>query len=421
MSFIDAMQIGWRAIGSNRLRSGLTTLGLVIGVSSVIVLIAVGQGTQKEVTDSIQGLGTDLIFVNPGISQDSTSGTSGGRGSATTLVLSDADAISSANIPDLVDVAGELKISAQAIAGAENQTIDVVGTTEEWKYVRDANMAMGRFLSPVDIENNELSVVLGSSVAEALFSQNDPIGESLRISIAGGRVSFNFQVIGVMSPRSGNEGLELNDQVYIPVTALQSRLRRFLRNADGEIIINQIVLQTSPDADKAIVKQLISEVLIYKHQVTEPDFTIQSQDDLISAATEVSNTLSLLLGSVAGISLLVGGIGVMNIMLVSVTERTREIGIRRAVGAQSKDIVKQFVTEALMLSVFGGLAGVAIGVGISILLDGREIAGQTMTTVIQEWSIFLAFAVSASVGLVSGIYPAYKATFVDPIAALRNE
>ena len=224
-----------------------------------------------------------------------------------------------------------------------------------------------------------------------------------------------------MSPRSGNEGLELNDQVYIPVTALQSRLRRFLRNADGEIIINQIVLQTSPDADKAIVKQLISEVLIYKHQVTEPDFTIQSQDDLIGAATEVSNTLSLLLGSVAGISLLVGGIGVMNIMLVSVTERTREIGIRRAVGAQSKDIVRQFVTEALMLSVFGGLAGVAIGVGISILLDGREIAGQTMTTVIQEWSIFLAFAVSAGVGLISGIYPAYKATFVDPIDALRNE
>ena len=213
----------------------------------------------------------------------------------------------------------------------------------------------------------------------------------------------------------------MNDQVYIPVTALQSRLRRFLRNADGEISINQIVIQTSPDADKAIVKHLISEVLIYKHQVAEPDFTIQSQDDLINAATEVSNTLSLLLGSVAGISLLVGGIGVMNIMLVSVTERTREIGIRRAVGAQSKDIVRQFVTEALMLSVFGGLAGVAIGVGISILLDGREIAGQTMTTVIQEWSIFLAFAVSAGEGLISGIYPAYKATFVDPINALRNE
>ena len=357
MSFIDAMRIGWRAIGSNRLRSGLTTLGLVIGVSSVIVLIAVGQGTQKEVTDSIQGLGTDLIFVSPGISQDNASGTSGARGSATTLVLSDAHAIGSANIPDLVDVAGELKITAQAITGAENQTVDVVATTEEWKYVRDANIAAGRFLNSVDVEDNELSIVLGSSVAETLFLENDPIGESLRLSIAGGRVSFNFQVIGVMSPRSGNEGLELNDQVYIPVTALQSRLRRFLRNADGEISINQIVIQTSPDADKAIVKHLISEVLIYKHQVAEPDFTIQSQDDLINAATEVSNTLSLLLGSVAGISLLVGGIGVMNIMLVSVTERTREIGIRRAVGAQSKDIVRQFVTEALMLSVFGGLAG----------------------------------------------------------------
>lgn len=420
MSTFDAVRVAMRAIGANRLRSGLTALGLIIGVSSVIVLIAVGQGAQKGVTDQIEGLGTNLIFVEPGASQDAATGTTGARGSASTLVLSDAEAIGDANIPGVVDIAGELTIQAQAIAGAANQTVDVVGTTAEWAFVRDAAMASGNFITPPDVDNNEMSIVLGATVAESLFRELDPVGERIRISLAGGRVTFEFTVIGVLAERGGSQGAVLDEQLYIPVTALQSRLG-FLGNASGDVVVNEIAIQTEPGADQELVKQLVTDVLTFKHGVSEPDFTVQSQDDLIGAATEVSNTLSLLLGSIAGISLLVGGIGVMNIMLVSVTERTREIGIRRAVGAQANDIVKQFVTEALLLSVGGGLAGIGIGVGIAIFLGGREVGGQEMTTVIQAWSIALAFAVAAGVGLVSGIYPAYRATAVDPIAALRNE
>lgn len=420
MSSFDAIRVAMRAIGANRLRSGLTALGLIIGVSSVIVLIAVGQGAQKGVTDQIQGLGTNLIFVEPGSSQDSATGTIGARGSAGTLVLSDAEAIGDANIPGVVDIAGELTIPAQAIAGATNQTVNVVGTTAEWAFVRDAAISSGTFITPPDVANGELSIVLGAAVAETLFGELEPVGERMRISLAGGRVTFEFTVIGVLTERGGTEGGELDEQVYIPITALQSRLG-FLGNSSGEVVVNQIVIQSEPGADQEQVKQLVGDVLLFKHGVAEPDFVVQSQDDLIGAATEVSNTLSLLLGSIAGISLLVGGIGVMNIMLVSVTERTREIGIRRAVGAQANDIVKQFVTEALMLSAAGGLAGIALGVGIAIFLDGQVLGEQEMTTVIQVWSIALAFVVAVGVGLVSGIYPAYRATGVDPIAALRNE
>jgi len=416
----DAIRVAMRAIGANRLRSGLTALGLIIGVSSVIVLIAVGQGAQKGVTDQIEGLGTNLVFVEPGTSQDSATGTTGAQGSAGTLVLSDAEAIADANIPGVVDVAGELTISAQAIAGSANQAVDVVGTTAEWAFVRDAVVASGTFITPPDVDQGELSIVLGATIAESLFAEIDPVGERVRISLAGGRVTFEFTVIGVLAERGGSEGAELDAQVYIPVTALQTRLR-FLGNPNGGVVINEIVIQTEPGVDQEQTKRLVSDVLAFKHGVTEPDFTVQSQDDLIGAATEVSNTLSLLLGSIAGISLLVGGIGVMNIMLVSVTERTREIGIRRAVGAQANDIVKQFVTEALLLSVAGGLVGIGLGVGIAVFLGGREVGGQEMTTVIQAWSIALAFAVAAGVGLVSGIYPAFRATAVDPIAALRNE
>jgi putative ABC transport system permease protein len=419
---MDSARIALRAIGANRLRSSLTALGLIIGVSSVIVLIAVGQGAQKGVTDQIEGLGTDLIFVEPGTSTDATTGTTGAAGGGNTLFLSDATALGDANIPGVTDIAAQLSLTAQAIAGAENLEVDVIGTTAEWVFVRDATVAGGTFISAADVEGGELSLVLGSEAATTLFGDASPLGESVRLSVAGGRISLQFTVVGVMAARSGSGSTEFNSQVYIPISALQSRLGGFLRNATGgETVVNEIALQTEPGTDQEETKQLVSDVLLFKHGVTEPDFTVQSQDDLISAASSVSNTLSLLLGSIAGISLVVGGIGVMNIMLVSVTERTREIGIRRAVGAQAADIVKQFVTEALLLCVAGGLVGIAVGIGVSYGLAGRQIGGQEMTTVIQSWSIVLAFVVAAGVGLVSGIYPALRATAVDPITALRNE
>ncbi len=421
MSPLDAMRVALRAIGGNRLRSGLTALGLIIGVSSVIVLIAVGQGTQKGITDQIEGLGTDLIFIEPGSSTDAATGTQGGQGTATTLVLSDVDALAAASVPGVTDLAGELTINAQVIAGGENVGASVVGTTSEWTFVLDAAVAEGSFFTAAGSAENELVIVLGATAVAELFGDENALGESVRISLAGGRVTFQFTVVGVMAERGGADGAEFDAQVYVPVTSLLSRLQFLRNNAGGDVPLSQITIKTAPGTDQDVAKQLISDVLLFKHGVSEPDFTVQSQDDLISAASSVSNTLSLLLGSIAGISLFVGGIGVMNIMLVSVTERTREIGIRRAVGAQANDIVKQFVTEALLLCTAGGVVGIVVGVGISVGLGGREVGGQEMTTVVQAWSIVLAFAVAAGVGLVSGIYPAVRATAVDPITALRNE
>jgi len=222
-----------------------------------------------------------------------------------------------------------------------------------------------------------------------------------------------------MAPKGGSNGGQQDSYVYVPVATLQSRIG-FVRNPTGEINVNQINVQTVSNADKTRVQQTITDFLAQRHAVATPDFTVQSQDDLIGAAGEVSRTLSILLGSIAGISLVVGGIGVMNIMLVSVTERTREIGIRRAVGARARDIIMQFVTEALALCAGGGVLGIVIGVGVAVGIDGRDIADQQMSTVVQPWSIFVAFGVAAGIGALSGSYPAYRASRLDPITALRN-
>ncbi len=420
MSIRDAVRIALLAIAANRMRSGLTALGMIIGVSSVIVLIAVGQGTQKGVTDQIRSLGTDLIFVQPGVGEAAPGQAAGGFGSANTLVLADAEAIIEAGVPGIMAVVPQFTIDTQAIAGARNQSVSLVGTTSEYVFVRDADVAAGNFITPFEEASNEMVVVLGARVAGALFPEQDPVGQRMRLSFGGGRITLDFTVIGVMAARGGSEGGGLDDQVFAPLTSLSSRFRFLRSQGSGQVVVNEIDIRTTPDADQEAVKRQITELISFRHD-GEQDFVVQSQDDLIGAASQVSNTLSLLLGSIAGISLLVGGIGVMNIMLVSVTERTREIGIRRAVGAQAGDIVKQFVTEALVLSLAGGVAGIGLGVAASMVLGGSEIAGQQMTTLIQPWSIAIAFAVAAIVGLVSGSYPAYRATTVDPIAALRNE
>ncbi|MSQ42272.1 MAG: FtsX-like permease family protein [Dehalococcoidia bacterium] len=416
MSPADALRIAVRAIMANRLRSMLTTLGLVIGVTSVIVLIAVGQGAQKGVTAQIRGLGTDLVFVRPGTSQDRTTGT---RNQAVSLTKSDADALAKAGIPGVTGVAPQITFGGQLIAGSNNTRATVIGTTPDYAAVRSGAVADGDFITAADLDRKALTMVLGSQLAQTLFPDGDPVGQTVRVAV-GDRLGFNFRVVGVMEERGGGGTGEQDAQAFVPVTTMQSRLS-FGRNPTGEVNVQQINVQTKPGANQETIKAGITDVLAERHQVATPDFLVQSQNDLLGAASQVSTTLSILLGSVAGISLVVGGIGVMNIMLVSVTERTREIGIRRAVGAQSRDIVLQFVTEALALSVGGGLIGLALGVGIAIGVDGRQIAGQTMTTLIQPWSIAVAFGVAAGVGLASGSYPAFRATAIDPIVALRNE
>ena len=418
MSVFDAFNIALRAILSNRLRSALTSLGLIIGVSSVIVLIAIGQGTQKGVTDRIQGLGTDLIFIESSAAATTSQGGGIAGLVSSTLVQGDAAAIAADGIPGVAAVAARMAVDAQAIAGANNVGAEIVGTSSGYSEVRDLAIQSGAFITPVHDEERSLVAVLGSRVAETLYPGVDPVGQEVRLSFAGGRITFSYIIIGVLQELGAAS--EANDQVFVPLSAVAGRLR-FLFTPSGDLRVTQIDVQTARDADGERIKEEISELLLFLHDTTEPDFVIESQDDLISAATEVSNTLSILLGSIAGISLLVGGIGVMNIMLVSVTERTREIGIRRAVGATTSDIVMQFVSEALMLSIFGGMVGIAFGVGASLAINGRELGGQEMVTLIQPWSIAAAFLVAAGVGFASGSYPAYRATVIDPVAALRNE
>ena len=421
MNLLAGLSIAIRAIFANRLRSALTALGLVIGVSSVIVLIAVGQGAQQDVVDRIQGLGTNLIFVQPGISGQGQAGPRGGFGSAMTLTDADAVAISQEGIEGIVDVVSQINLNAQVIAGPNNLQAAVVGTTDAYPGVRGLAVADGSFVTDRDVDRKALSIVLGSLAAETLFPGQDPLGQTVRLSLGGGRITFNFRVIGVMEPEgSGGETETHDNSVFIPVSTLQNRVGRF-RNTSGDVNVTQISIQTSPEANKDLVKARITDLLLRRHMVAEPDFVIQSQEDLVSASNEVTLVLSILLGSIAGISLIVGGIGVMNIMLVSVTERTREIGIRRALGARSKDIMTQFVIEALTLCATGGVLGIMVGVGLSMAVSGRQIGDQDVTTVVQTWSIAVAFVVAALVGLLSGSYPAYRASRLDPIDALRIE
>ncbi|MEO6043730.1 MAG: ABC transporter permease [Tepidiformaceae bacterium] len=421
MSPFDALRVSIRAIAANGLRSILTTLGMVIGVGSVIVLIAVGQGAQKGVQDQIRGLGTDLIFIKPAAAAAGPGGggARGAPGSASTLTKSDSDALAAANLPGVAGVAPQISVEVQAIAGANNQGVTLIGTTPEYSVVRSAPLAEGSFITQADIDKKSLNLVLGSEISKTLFPDGGALGQTVRLSL-GGRINFNFKVVGVMAAKGGSGGGTQDGYVFAPVSTLQSRIG-VVRNPTGEINVNQINVQTAKGADQKAVEGQVSSLLSQRHTSEAPDFTIQSQDDLVGAAGEVSRTLSILLGSIAGISLVVGGIGVMNIMLVSVTERTREIGIRRAVGARGRDIILQFVTEALALCIGGGLLGIAAGMSVALGIDGREIAGQVMTTVIQPWSVGVAFAVSAGIGAVSGSYPAYRASRLDPITALRNE
>jgi putative ABC transport system permease protein len=419
MTVLDAVRTSVKELLSNPLRSFLTLLGLIIGVSSVIIMVAVGQGAQEGVKAQIIGLGSDLTFVRPAASDNQQTGARGQAGSGLTLLASDAYAIKEASLFGVIGVVPQLNIDAQAIAGSNNLGVGIIGTTSDYASVRSLEVDYGRFIDDQDVERKALSIALGAEAGKSLFPDNDGIGKTVRLSFAGGRVGFNFRVVGVMAPQGGTGEGSQDDYVFIPVPTLQSRIA-FLRNPQGEININQITIRSDPNVDQGIVKDEVTKFLLRHHSVVEPDFTVQTQNELISAQEEVNATLSILLGSIAGISLLVGAIGVMNIMIVSVVERTREIGIRRAVGATSKDIGIQFIIEALTVSVVGGALGILLGVGVAIGAGGYQLMDQELNAVIELWSIGLAAGVAVSVGFLSGVYPAFKAANVDPIVALRS-
>ncbi|MAR37614.1 MAG: hypothetical protein CL715_04715 [Chloroflexi bacterium] len=417
MSIFDAINFAFRSIIATPLRSGLTALGVIVGVTSVIVLVSLGQGIKKQVEDEITALGTNLLFITAS-SEDSTTGVQGGRNSGLSLTLSDAEKLISSNISGVRNIAPQIDFPAQLIAGNYNVEATVFGTTPEYIDVISTETLSGEFITQKDVDTKALRMVLGSEIAKTLFPDQEPIGKIIRLSLFN-RFDFRFLVTGVMKPKGGNDDDDFS--VFIPVSTMQNRIG-FLRNPTGDVNVFRIIVRSEDGAEKELVSNKISENLKLIHDVDKPDFEITSMDQLLEASNKVTGALTLFLGSIAGISLLVGAIGVGNIMLVSVTERTREIGTLRSIGATKFDIRLQFVTEALTICLLGGILGIIIGIIICLNLSDISFGdAENLSAVVTPTSVIVAFVVSFLVGLISGAYPAYRASELDPIEALRSE
>jgi len=417
LSIFDAINFAFRSIISTPLRSGLTALGVIVGVTSVIVLVSLGQGIKKQVEDEITALGTNLLFITAS-SEDSTTGVQGARNSGLSLTLSDAEKLISSNISGVKNIAPQIDFPAQLIAGNYNVEATVFGTTPEYIDVISTETLSGEFITQKDVDTKALRMVLGSEIAKTLFPDQEPIGKIVRLSLFN-RFDFRFLVTGVMKPKGGKDDDDFS--VFIPVSTMQNRIG-FLRNPTGDVNVFRIIVRSEDGVEKELVSNKISENLKLIHNVDKPDFEITSMDQLLEASNQVTGALTLFLGSIAGISLLVGAIGVGNIMLVSVTERTREIGTLRSIGATKFDIRLQFVTEALTICLLGGILGIIIGIIICLNLSDISFGdAENLSAVVTPTSVIVAFVVSFFVGLISGAYPAYRASELDPIEALRSE
>ena len=413
MSPLTILRTALSSLGANRLRTTLALLGIVIGVAAVISTMSVGRGAQEAVTANIQSLGTNLLFVRPGDAD--LGGIFGGQGSATTLTLSDADALLDPDFsPSIEAVAPELTTNGQVVARGENTFAQILGVTPEYLSVRNNSIVSGLFISSAHVRNRSEVAVMGSRIAETLFGFRDPVGQTVRIN---GR---QFTVVGVLESKGGG-GQSIDDQVLVPITTAYYRLAS-QRTSQGDVSVQAINVQVRSVNEMDGAALDIATVLRLRHRITgDDDFTVSSQQDTIEILEETQETFVVFLAAIAGISLLVGGIGIMNIMMVSVTERTREIGIRKAMGAKRRDIQFQFVSEAILLSLGGGGVGLLFGWLASDLLDGRSLGGQTLQTAFSGDIAVLALAVSAAIGLFFGIYPAVRAARLHPIEALRYE
>ena len=410
MTWLETVRTGLEAVVTHRLRSGLTVLGILIGIAAVMLTVGLGEGAQAQVTSEVSSLGANLLIVSPG-STTSNSGVRGGFGSASTLTTGDAAALSSKTVaPDIDAVAPTTSRSEALTAGTSNWTTTVVGSNADWMSVRAQTIADGRFLAPSDVQKHAAVTVLASETAQELFGFRDPIGQS--VNIAG----VPFTVIGVLASAGSSSTTNEDDQAIVPMTTAADRLfGGTTRNEVQDILIEA----TSSSTLSAAYQEADSELLAL-HHVTTPtgaDFTISSQQQILSTATSVDRTLTVLLGGVAGISLLVGGIGVMNIMLVSVTERIREIGLRKALGATPRMIRRQFLVEASVLGLVGGLLGVALGVIGATVLPHFISDPISISVAATVGSIVIAVAI----GLLFGVYPAGRAARMAPIDALRSE
>ncbi|MBI4791124.1 MAG: ABC transporter permease [Chloroflexi bacterium] len=411
MNMSESIRIALRSLGANRMRSGLTMLGIVIGVMSVIAMLSIGQGAQAAITSQITSIGTNLLYIRPG--STSSGGVRAAEGSAATLTLEDGEALR--DLANIVAVAPQVDSFGQVAYLGNNVNGRVIGTTPDYLDAINVSLAEGEFISAANVTAQSAVVVLGSQIATDLFDTSSPVGQSVRIN------GQTFRVIGVMTSKGGTGALNSDTQLYVPITTAMSRLSRTgqFRGSNSVSVLN-VKITDSKLQDSVI--QDIGDVLRERHRTQfQDDFNIQSQQDILNTANQVTGILTLFLGGVAAISLVVGGIGIMNIMLVSVTERTREIGLRKAVGARKRDILAQFLTEATFLSLSGGLIGIVLGAIIAQLISGLSVGGTTVNAVVGMDSVFLAVIFSAGVGLFFGSYPANRAAGLRPIEALRYE
>lgn len=397
------------SLASNKLRSGLTILGIVIGVGAVIAMLAVGRGAEAEITGSIEDIGTNLLFVFRGSTTEEVR-------NPKPLTLGDAEALMDPfAAPSVLGVAPILQGNGEVTFGGESAITSVVGVTPDYPSVRNWNVTEGEFINDAHMLGRASVVILGVEVAEELFGRKDGVtGETVRIE------GQPFRVIGVMKEKGGTSFQSEDDRVIIPMTTAQARLlRRSTRDRVDMILVSAV---SSDDVLRA--SEEVSQILRMRHRtgVGEDDFTVLNQQDFLDTAAAITNVLTIFLGGIAGISLLVGGIGIMNIMLVSVIERTREIGLRKAMGARKRDILIQFLTESALLSLLGGVIGIFLGWGIGVVVGQIAAASDTsLNPVVGLDSVLLATLFSAAVGLFFGLYPANRAANLEPVEALRYE
>lgn len=398
-------EVRWALVG-NKARSGLTILGIVIGIASVITMISIGYGSQQTVSEQIEQIGSNLIMIMPG--SQNVGGVQQGAGSAQTLTTDDVQAIA-AEIAHLVAVAPVVSGSYQVTAGSANTRTQITGTTPDYMTARNVTVAEGTFFSEVHNAQKAKVAVLGPSTRDDLFGTDaDVVGKTIRVN------NVIFTVIGVTVSKGGSGFNNQDDIVYVPMTTAQSYL------VGSTTAVHSISVTVDDQSAMTTAQEDIEQLLLARHDIADPndaDFRIMNQSDILATATSVTGTFTLLLSSIAGISLLVGGIGIMNMMLTTVTERTREIGLRKAVGIRRIYILRQFLAEAVVLTMVGGVVGVALGVGVSLVLTHVF----AVTTVLTASSILLSCGVSAAVGVVFGYYPARRAAALSPIEALRYE
>jgi len=399
MSILESFRLAFDALVANKMRALLTMLGVIIGVMAVILLISMGQGVKEDITGQVSGLGSNLLFVMPGRFDFAASDSGGGNG-IPTYKLRPADVeIVKKRATLAAGVIGIVEAPTKVTYKNRNRRTIGVCTNETYPIVMERPLAEGRFFTKSQLEAGRRVAVLGKTTANALFGSTSPIGKQIKVG------DQKFVVIGVMSTKGMMMGQDFDDGVWVPITLANTLV--------GHERISEIVVKASDPDRVDETKKEIENILLKKF--TKDDFTVFTQGETLSLLKNILNVMTLMLAGLASISLLVGGIGIMNIMLVSVTERTREIGIRKAVGARTTDIMIQFIIEAVMLSALGGLVGIALGIGIALILNNW------LPAQITAWSVSLAFFFSAGVGIFFGVYPAWKAARLDPIEALRYE